>query len=81
MKDVNYDYEVYLWKNEDITPTNFPLMYSLINRALRFERTSSRSLKAPITALIRYEALYHHGGIYFDFKTEGVKKLDPFLKY
>ena len=41
----------------------------------------SRSLKAPIAALIRYEALFHHGGVYFDFKAEGSKKLDPFLKY
>ena len=56
-------------------------MYSLINRALSFERKFDRSLKAPISALLRYEILVHHGGVYFDFKTEGLKKLDPFLKY
>jgi len=25
--------------------------------------------------------LYQHGGIYLDFKTEGIKPLTPFLKY
>lgn len=25
--------------------------------------------------------MYWHGGIYFDFKTEGMKSLTPFLKY
>ena len=69
MKDVNYDYETTLWRNEDITPVNFPIMHSLISRSLKFEKTLDRSLKAPIAALIRYEILYHHGGIYFDFKA------------
>lgn len=36
---------------------------------------------APVASLIRYETLYNHGGIYIDFKTEGKKPLDPFLKY
>lgn len=30
---------------------------------------------------MRYELLYRMGGIYIDFKTEGKKPLNPFLKY
>lgn len=36
---------------------------------------------APITAIMRYEILYHNGGLYVDFKTESLKSLLPFLKY
>ena len=38
-------------------------------------------MRAPISALMKYEILFNHGGIHLDFKVEGVKKLDPFLKY
>ena len=30
---------------------------------------------------MRYQALYNDGGIYLDFKSEGLKPFDPFLKY
>lgn len=31
--------------------------------------------------MIRYELLYQYGGIYIDFKFEGKKPMDNFLKY
>lgn len=31
--------------------------------------------------LMRYEFLVHHGGIYVDFKWQGNKPFDNFLKY
>lgn len=68
---------------EHITAENFPITYSLIHRTLEYEKTKTeeRSFKAPISAMMRYEAIYQHGGIYVDFKTEGFKPMNPFLKY
>ena len=31
--------------------------------------------------LTRYEAVYRFGGLYVDFKMQGVKPADGFLKY
>ena len=56
-------------------------MYNLIRRSQEFQKSSKRNYNAPIAALMRYELLYHHGGIYMDFKTEGRKSYAPFLKY
>ena len=30
---------------------------------------------------MRIEILYHYGGIYFDYKVESLKSMQPFLKY
>ncbi len=53
----------------NITHMNFPFTYALVSRSLRYQAFSKRSYLAPIVALIRYECLYQHGGIYLDFKT------------
>ncbi len=34
-----------------------------------------------VSALMRYEIILNLGGIYLDFKFEGRKPLDSFLKY
>ena len=31
--------------------------------------------------IMRIEILYHHGGMYFDYKVEPFKSMIPFLKY
>jgi hypothetical protein len=36
---------------------------------------------ALIADMLRYEAVYRWGGIYIDFKMEGLKPMDNFLKY
>ena len=81
IKDKNPGFEVILWQNEDLTPKNFPISFSFMQRSFVVNEQSSRSYIAPITALMRYEILYNHGGLYMDFKTEGLKSLEPFLKY
>ena len=72
---------MHLWREENLTMKNFPLTHASIWRTLEYQKFSPRSYSALAADLIRYELLYTHGGIYFDFKTEGMKPLDPFLKY
>lgn len=38
-------------------------------------------MKAFISDAMRIEILYRFGGVYCDFKVEGRKPFDPFLKY
>ena len=81
LKDTNPAFKMHLWTEENITVKNFPITHALIWRTLEYQKSLPRSYSAPVASLIRYEAMYNHGGIYFDFKTEGLKPLDPFLKY
>ncbi len=42
---------------------------------------SKRSYAAGIAAMLRYEILWRHGGIFLEYKVECRKSFDPFLKY
>lgn len=77
----NPTYQIYLWKDSNLTKQNFPLTDNLIKRTLQYQQSSKRNYNAMIADLLRYEVLYSHGGIYIDFKMEVLKPLDAFLKY
>lgn len=81
LKEKNPGFEVYLWREENITADRFPISHAISWKIHEFEKTSPRSYDALLADFVRYEVLLNFGGIYFDFKTEGMKPLDPFLKY
>lgn len=77
----NLNFKMVLWRNQNLTVSNFPLTYNLITAIIEKNKDSKRSLFVMAADLMRYEILLHHGGIYLDFKLQGNKPLDNFLKY
>ena len=64
-----------LWRSSDITKKNFPFCYDIIQKILK-----QKSPKyAQISDLMRYEILFHKGGIYADMNIEFVKSIEPLL--
>lgn len=48
---------------------------------MQFDGISNHSYLASVAGVSRYEILYNFGGLYTDFKNEGLKPLNNFLKY
>eukprot|EP00227_Mantoniella_beaufortii_P012807 CAMPEP_0197581072 /NCGR_PEP_ID=MMETSP1326-20131121/4704_1 /TAXON_ID=1155430 /ORGANISM="Genus nov. species nov., Strain RCC2288" /LENGTH=631 /DNA_ID=CAMNT_0043144925 /DNA_START=21 /DNA_END=1916 /DNA_ORIENTATION=+ len=59
-----------LWRSEDITQQNFPYTYSTIRRALRYHDDSGENVFSMIGDLMKFEILYHFGGLYMDTNIE-----------
>lgn len=81
IKQANKDYNYTLWDLKMLNPNDFPLSYGLLGRIFEHEYTSGKSYHPWAQAVMSYEILYNHGGIYLSLKAEGRKSLDPFLKY
>ena len=62
-------YRYRLWGNEDLTQANFPLMWPYIVQLQDAQRPLSM-----IGDLMKYELMYHHGGLYFDINIELLRK-------
>lgn len=73
-------WEVRLWGNADITKENFPHTFAYIQKAMRIGKRRGKVLWAQISDLMRYEILYHHGGIYMDAGIQLVRPLDPLVE-
>lgn len=58
-----------------------PFTYKLVHRTLEFHKESKTSMYAMAADLLRYEVVLRHGGIYIDFKMEGLRPLNNYLKY
>lgn len=70
------EWNVRLWGNDDITKDNFPYTFKYIQKAISIGRKKGKVLWAQVSDLMRYEILYHHGGIYADAGIQLVKSLD-----
>lgn len=81
IREVNPGFRLRLWRMEDITPQNFPVTYQVVQRTFEHHKDSARSFFTLAADLLRYELIFRHGGLYVDFKMEGKKPLDMFLKY
>lgn len=79
--DSNPGFQVRLWKLEDISKEQVPITYRLITNVMESTKYASINMAAMAVDLFRYEILYNYGGIYIDFKFEGLKPMDEFLKY
>lgn len=81
------DYEHKLWTNKDLTRENFPLIYDHVLKLIdigikkygrnenNWKGIPSRNLPA-LADMMRLEILYHHGGYYFDVKSELLKPFE-----
>ncbi len=70
IKEINFDYEVVEWTDDNIN-------FKLINRDL-FKSTTNMGSKSDI---LRMEILYRYGGIYMDHDFYQCKKFDDLLHY
>ena len=77
----NPNFQVLLWKSQNITKQLLPINYNLIQLIMEKNKDKTVSLMAMAADLMRYELLIIYGGIYLDFKFQGHKPLDNFLKY
>jgi len=58
-KKVYPDYEVKLYRNENITREKFPLTYDILQTLLEFNKRSPYNKFATVTDIVRHEILYH----------------------
>lgn len=76
------NYEVKLWKEENITRQNFPNTYDLIQTFLKFNKHSPYGKLASVTDFMRHQILYYEGGIWKDAAMNFLRPIfDKFLKY
>lgn len=64
-----------------MTKEIFPIAYNLLTTVYERQKWAEKSIFAMAADVLRYEILLHFGGIYVDFKFEGRKPLNNFLKY
>ena len=81
VKKMHPSFEYRLWTYEDFTRQNFPYLYDIINYVLKRSRLLRYNYISLAVGMMRIEILYHHGGIYMDYKVEMFKSMIPFLKY
>ena len=81
IKKNNPGFNVTLWRAADITKENFPATYQIVQKTFEHHKDSERSFFTLAADLLRYELIFRYGGLYVDFKMEGKKPLDNFLKY
>jgi hypothetical protein len=68
-----------LWGDKDLTKKNFPRTWTAIQKSKRMAIISKQNRFAQISDLMRYEILYHHGGVYMDAGMEVTKNLSPLV--
>lgn len=54
----NKNFEVKLWRFENITRNNFPLTYDMVQRVLEYHKTAEKSFFTLAADLLRYEIVY-----------------------
>jgi len=63
-------WKIKLWRSADLSPENFPYTYHTIKRALKYNLHSHENVFSMIGDLMKFEILYHHGGLYMDTNIE-----------
>ena len=66
-----------LWRNKDLNKKNFPCTWEYIQRSKKLH--GKKTPYAQISDLMRYEILYHNGGIYADASLQLSKSLTPMI--
>ena len=76
------NYEIKLWREENITRELFPLTYNVIQNLIQFNKKSPFNKLATVTDIVRHELLYHQGGFWKDAGMNMLRPVfDKFLKY
>lgn len=60
------DFKFKLWTEKNITRTNFPLTYDMIQSLFEADKYVRYSRLATIADLMRHELMYREGGFYLD---------------
>lgn len=68
-----------LWTNKDLTKQNFPNTWKYIQKSFSEGKKRGKIWYAQISDLMRYEILYHYGGVYMDAGIQLVKQLDDII--
>jgi len=68
-----------LWTNEDLTKKNFPNTWKYIQKSFTEGKKRGKIWYAQISDLMRYEILYHYGGMYMDAGIQLVKPMDDII--
>jgi hypothetical protein len=81
-KKIYPNYDVKLWKEENITKEKFPMTYDIIKTLLEFNKVSPFNKLATVTDIVRHELLYHEGGFWKDAGMNMLRPIfDKFTKY
>ena len=78
---MNPDFEYYLWTWHNVTRKNFPLTYDGVLKFIDISKKVKKNFVALAADILRIQILYKYGGFYMDYKIEGKRPLQPFLKY
>lgn len=70
-----------LWGNDRLTPDYFPLTWDRIVEIQEYMKKTGKNRYAQIADFMRYEILYHHGGLYVDTTMRLVQSLSTIEKY
>lgn len=81
LRSANPDFEYKLWTWQNVTRDNFPVTYDGILKIIKVCKLLNQNYLAAATDMMRIELLFRYGGFYMDFKTEGKRSLQPFLRY
>jgi mannosyltransferase OCH1-like enzyme len=85
------DFEYRLWTNKDLTKENFPRTYAYIEKIVEFGikkygrddsnwKGAPRRVLSMIGDLMKYEVIFHEGGLYFDTKFEITSSFDKYIQ-
>ena len=53
------NYQIKIWREENITKENFPLTYDVLQTLLKFNKKSPYNKLASVTVILRHEVLYN----------------------
>jgi len=69
-----------LWTEGDVTARNFPLTFSTIERGRAHHQLTGENVYSMLVDLMKYEILYHNGGLYLDTNVELFKDVTPLFE-
>ena len=78
-RKIGKNWEYKLWGNEDLTEENFPHTWKYIQKSFNEGKKRGKIWYAQISDLMRYEILYHHGGLYMDAGIQVTKSFDSII--
>lgn len=66
-----------LWTEADVNERNFPLTLATIERGRAYHQLTGENVYSMLVDLMKYEILYHNGGLYLDTNVELFKDITP----
>ena len=70
-------WSVRLWTGADVNERNFPMTLATIERGRAYHQLTGENVYSMLVDLMKYEILYHNGGLYLDTNVELFKDVTP----